>query len=153
MRLYSSAGRWRLPVLAALVLVVLLAGCGSGKRLAEVKGRVTYQGKPIPPSAKVLFQDATAGIYILAKLNEAGDYRVEMAGGYGLPPGTYAVAVLPPPLMPSPEFIEKNRHKGPPALIAFPQIPLKYRDAKTSGLKLELPPEGATFDIDMQPAN
>jgi hypothetical protein len=145
-------GRGRLWGLAALTVaaVALVGGCG-GKHLAEVKGRVTYEGKPLPPKVTVLFQNADAGLYITAKLDEDGYYRVDMAEGYGLPPGTYDVAVLPPPLLVSPEFIEKHREKGPPLLVAFPQVPLKYRDPKTSGLKLVLTPEGATFNIDMQP--
>jgi hypothetical protein len=122
------AARWLLLALA------LGPAPGCGKRLAEVHGRVTFRGQPVSGGASVLFENAEAGTYIVAKLDADGRYRVEMAEGYGLPPGTYAVRVRPPDLSPD-----------------FPSIPKKYRDAKTSGLTLELTPKGATFDIDMQP--
>jgi hypothetical protein len=117
-----------------LLALVLCPVPGCGKRLAEVHGRVTFRGEPVSGGASVLFENAEAGTYIVARLDEDGRYRVEMAEGYGLPPGTYAVSMRPPDLKPD-----------------FPSIPMKYRNPKTSGLTLELTPQGATFDIDMQP--
>jgi hypothetical protein len=117
-----------------LLALALCPALGCGKRLAEVHGRVTFQGQPVSGGVSLLFANAQAGTYIVAKLDEDGRYRVEMAEGYGLPPGRYAVGVRPPDLAPN-----------------FPSVPKKYRDPKTSGLTLELTSRGATFDIDMQP--
>jgi hypothetical protein len=117
-----------------LLALALCLSLGCGKRLAEVHGRVTFQGQPVSGGASLLFVNAEAGTYIVAKLDEDGRYRVEMAEGHGLPPGRYAVGVRPPDLAPN-----------------FPSIPKKYRDPKTSGLELDLTSKGAIFDIDMQP--
>jgi hypothetical protein len=133
--------------LACLALALLLAGCG--QRLAEVRGRVTFQGKPVSGGAAVLFRNSAQGTHILAKLDQDGNFRVEMAEGYGLPPARYEVAVLPPPMPLSAQFIEKHRGQSP-HLAAFPNIPLRYRDPKTSGLGLDLTSKGAVLDIDMQ---
>jgi len=112
-----------------------IVGCGSQKvKLAEVSGRVTFQSKPVGDGVRVRFWNAEAGTDILAKLDAEGRYRVGMAEGYGLPPAAYQVAVYPPDLAPN-----------------FPTVPKKYRDPKTSGLSLDLTPQGAEFDIDMQP--
>jgi hypothetical protein len=135
-------------LLLGLALALLLAGCG--QRLAEVRGRVTFQGQPVSGGATVLFCNNAQGTHIVAKLDKDGNYRVEMAEGYGLPPARYQVSVLPPPIPLSAEFIEKHRGQSP-HLAAFPNIPLRYRDPKTSGLKLDLTSKGATFNIDMQP--
>lgn len=144
--------RWHSPLVRGLTLgfALSLLTVGCGKRLAEVNGRVTCNNLPVSGGAKVLFSNNDAGTHIEAKLDEDGSYRVAMAEGYGLPPARYQVSVLPPPLHLSPEFIEKHRDKGPPLLAAFPSIPLKYRDPKTSGLELHLTAEGATFNIDMK---
>lgn len=130
-----------------LALCLLVAGCG--KRLAEVNGRVTCNKLPVSGGATVLFSNNAAGTHIVATLDEDGCYQVGMAEGYGLPPARYQVSVLPPPLNLSAEFIEKQRGKSPPLLAAFPSIPLKYRDPKTSGLELHLTAEGAIFNINM----
>ncbi|MBY0456793.1 MAG: carboxypeptidase-like regulatory domain-containing protein [Gemmataceae bacterium] len=126
------------PVFALLLgLLALLApgaGCERPVKLAEVKGRVTFQGKPPGAGVQVLFSNPNGGTDILAPLDADGYYRVGMAEGYGLPPAPYQVAVHPPPLNPN-----------------FPTVPKRYRDPKTSGLTLDLTPDGAEFNIDMKP--
>lgn len=142
----SARGLWR----ACCIAVVLVGMAGCGPKLARLDGRVTFQGKPVTGGPLIVFSDSERGIHITAKLDDDGRYRVEMAEGYGLPPGEYQVSIVPPPIIMSADFVEKHRD-GPPELIAYPNIPIRYRIPATSGLRLELPPKGATYDVDMQP--
>lgn len=130
--------------------LLVVTGCSKEQKLARLEGRVTFKGEPVKGGPMIVFRDADRGIHITSKLGENGEYRVEMAEGYGLPPGEYQVAIVPPPILMSPEFLEKHR-EGPPHLAAYPSIPLRYRTTDTSNLRLRLPPEGTVFDVDMQP--
>lgn len=143
-----------ISVLSIPLILLLTIGCSKEVKLASVVGRVTYTDQPLSDGVKILFSNTTAGVFITAQLDSDGRYKVEMAEGYGLPPGTYQVALLPPLLTPSSEMVEKYRAdpKGPPPeLMAFPKIPIRYRKPETSGLSLVLTEKGATFDVDMTP--
>ena len=105
-----------------------------GERLAEVRGVVTFQGKPVPKEARVAFLNSETGRFIAAELDDNGEYRVGVADGWGLPPGSYQVAVLAPDWPPE-----------------FPEVPRKYRDPDKSGLVLDLSDDGAEFNIELVP--
>jgi len=141
------------PLVVLLLSLIFLSGCsGKGPKIAPVTGRVTFKGAPVSDGAKIYFANKEKGVHITAILDADGRYRIEMAEGYGLPPGDYGVSLLPPMLQPSAEMIEKYRAGGPPAeLMAFPKIPLRYRKPETSMLVLKLTEDGATFDVEMMP--
>src|SRR5262245_22791053 len=104
---------WRGGVLVLLAPLVLLTalGCGEPKiKLATLEGTVLSGGKPLPKGCRIVFSDWDKGISIAAELDDqTGAYKVSMAEGFGLPPGTYGVAVLPPDRTPTPEMMEKFR--------------------------------------------
>jgi hypothetical protein len=139
----------------AMIACALLYGVwkfffGGGPRMAPVSGQVTFQKKPPPRGAMILFSDEPRGNFMTAKFDEEGNYRVEMAEGWGLPLGDYKVAILPPPYKLTQDFI--NKHKGQdPHLAMFPSIPLRYRDPDKSGLVLKLTSSGSKFDVNMVP--
>lgn len=56
-----------------MTLLAMLSGCSKGPPVAEVTGRVTYQGKPVP-FARVEFQPAGAGKSSLGWTDDNGDY-------------------------------------------------------------------------------
>jgi hypothetical protein len=134
-------------LMRASLLLVVASVCVSGCRREEargvVSGTVTCDGKAVTQGL-VLFGNSAMGIHLTAKLDDQGRYQVMSAKGVGLPPGEYEVSVNPP----APDFAPGTD----PASIArqsSSNIPLKYRNAKTSGLTLRVTKEGATFDIDM----
>ncbi|MCX7426007.1 MAG: carboxypeptidase regulatory-like domain-containing protein [Planctomycetia bacterium] len=134
----------RIAALAALVLLaaVVSAGCKKGETLGTVTGNVTFQGKPVT-EGMVMF--VGPGVHMTAKLDAQGHYEVKQAKGAGLPPGSYQVSVNPP-------VIDAPMAGGPPVKIpTFPNIPLRYRDPKTSGQTLTVTEKGSTLDIDMKP--
>src|SRR5688500_13788053 len=113
---------------AALACCVLLAGCGKPP-LGEATGRVTFQGAAVGEGS-VVFTDDSQGLSYVTDLDAEGRFVFQVAQGYGLPPGTYAVAVRPPrPNKPSLEFVAPNYK----AKTNYPNIPKKYHDHKTSG--------------------
>ena len=142
-------------LLRVLPIIVIFGvfGCSSKDKLHPLQGRVTYLGNPVSKGSMIIFGNPTSGIYMTSKFDENGDYRIEMAEGLGMPAGTYEVFIIPPQYNLSPEYIEKYRQTTTsPHLARFPDIPLRYRDPKTSGLKITLPEDGHIFNVDMTPA-
>jgi hypothetical protein len=127
---------WKTPVvlfaLLGLIVFVFYFWPDSGRQLATVTGQVSYEGTPLGEGNKIAFTNRPEAVFIAAELDGQGRYEVQMAEGWGLPPGEYQVAVIPP------------RSKQP-----IKEVPMRYRDPTTSGLVLSLPPEGAEFNVNM----
>jgi len=136
----------RTAALAALVLAAALcvAGCQKGETLGTVSGNVTFQGKPVTEGV-VMF--TAPGVNLNAKLDAQGHYEVKQAKGAGLPPGNYQVSVNPPVF----DAPMAGGNQPMPKIPTFPNIPQRYRNAKTSGLTLTVTEKGSTLDIDMKP--
>lgn len=130
-------------LLTAAWLLMLLPGCGPDEILGRVEGRVTFAGEPVA-KACLVFENPSKGVYILAPLDDDGKYLVSMDKGYGLPLGEYAVTVSPPP----PDF-SVGPVAPPTEEEHFPNIPQKYRDKATSGLKLKVQEGVNQFDVQM----
>jgi hypothetical protein len=116
--------------LAALLCCVLLAGCNTRPPLGKVTGQVTYRGVPVSEGS-IIFSDDSQGLSYVSDLDTQGRFVFQVAQGYGLPPGTYQVAIRPPrPSKPSLEYVtpkfEANKE--------YPNIPKPYREHATSGL-------------------
>ncbi len=116
---------------------LLLIGCGSSRTLGRVSGRVSLDGKPCG-GLIVVFACEEQRAFITANVGDNGSYTVQMAEGHGLPLGTYDVTIRPAP--------PKNWDR--PTLST--PIPQKYRDPKTSGLKLTVEEGDNQFDIPMK---
>lgn len=113
--------------------VVVFAGCTPAEILGRVEGRVTYEGQPVA-KACLVFENQPKGVFIVATLDADGRYVVSMDKGYGLPLGEYEVSVSPPP--PDYPTGPVTMEPPPPRVDSFPNIPAKYRDKTTSGVKL-----------------
>jgi hypothetical protein len=122
-------------VLKVLVTVVgfVVAGCGPEFPLAEVSGKVTVNGKPLPEGT-VLFvpQAGPAGV---SDLGEDGSYKMQSRKpGDGALIGIHKVAIMPP---------------FRPKLANAPKVPSKYRDPSTSGLTAEVKKGENHLDFDL----
>ena len=131
-----------------LSCLMLLLGCGATETdrgpTGSLNGNVTYKGEAVKEGV-VQFSHATEGFGGTATINEDGTYEVETTTG-GLPIGQYQVCLTPP-------TIEKSLGPDtPPSEVPkeMPNIPQKYRAAKTSGLTVEIKEGENTFDIDMK---
>jgi Carboxypeptidase regulatory-like domain len=97
---------------------------------AAVSGRVSLDGRPLPYTRVELHGGGKAHA---AYTGADGSFRAE-----DLPAGDYEVSVHPPVDLP-PNDAAAAGPDGPPPL----DVPARYRQAATSGLRLHLPP-GAT---------
>jgi hypothetical protein len=122
-----------------------MAGSGRREVLGPVSGRVTLAGEPVK-QGYVIFRSDARGVHIMAEIDDRGEYRVSMAGGFGLPLGDYQVYLSPPvaevPFGPA---------KEPPRPSEVAKFPEKYLQPQTSGLTLSVNRGENRLDIDMTP--
>jgi hypothetical protein len=113
----------------ALTCCILLTGCWARPPLGKVTGQVTFRGAPVREGC-VIFSDDRQGLSYISDLDAEGRFVFQVAQGYGLPPGTYAVAIRPPrPSKPSLEYVAPKME----ANKEYPDIPMPYREEQTSG--------------------
>ena len=123
-------------IVAWVVGLSAILGCNMGASpLASVDGAVTLNGKPIPDGSIVMVNDQ--GSIATAALQPDGSYSLKC------PPGTYLVAVTPPP---APDPLAPKVTGTPPKRI---DIPRSYLDVGTSGLSAEIKEGGNKFDFDL----
>lgn len=132
-------------VIPFLVLVLVLPGCGGGS--GSVTGKVTANGKPVT-AASIVFKGPT-GLTSQTQVQKDGTYKMENA-----PIGDVTITVANatevadagPAL--SPEEFAKKGAAGVPKMGT--QVPPKYGDEKTSGLKTTIKSGSQTYDIDLK---
>ena len=118
-------------MLLALVLLVP-AGCERPEPLGKVFGKVTLHGAPLSEGL-LIFSNRETGVYMTANLRPDGTYELQTAKGFGLPLGSYHIAVSPP----LPDLITgKTPAETPPTPPV--EIPAKFRKPETSGLTIEV---------------
>jgi hypothetical protein len=132
---------------AALGLACLaVAGCGRKGDYGIVRGTVTFNGQPVSEGMVVFFEPQLM-VYQGARIQPNGSYSVAMSSGPGILVGDYQVTVMPP-------VIESPGSKafGPMTVREYPNIPLKYRNPRTSPLKVSVVEgDNPPFDIEMKP--
>jgi hypothetical protein len=77
-----------------LAMLACCGGCGKGPELAQVRGTVQYDGKPLK-EGKVLFTSVERGKPAAGQINQDGTYVLStMRPGDGATPGKYKVTVV-----------------------------------------------------------
>jgi len=134
--------RQNLPTMLSVVAVAL-SGCSKPGNVAtgEVKGLVTLQGVPFSEGSVVLYS-AQSGTGTEVELQEDGHFVVRKA----IPVGDYSIRVVPPSPPPPEPGVRPVSIKSP----AQGGIPLKYRDANTSGLTLTVAPGENYLEVAME---
>lgn len=145
MKISDAVKSWKIgSAMVALTTLGLLSGCGKGREYGSVSGRVTCQGRPVSEGV-IIFADEEWSNFMTAPIRD-GQYSVSATDRSGLyVDGQYQVAVLPPAAEAPMGQIK------PAAQKTYRDIPSKYRDWKTSGLKFDLTGKSGTFDVDMKP--
>jgi hypothetical protein len=129
------------PLLAALA--VALSSCAeSGPATYPVTGKVSYQGKPLPLGTVMFISDS--GPAAASSIGEDGTYRLEAV------PGKHRVSVV---------AMTKQQGRPDPTVdggidtTGFPPakslVPPKYNEYGTSGIQVEVKPDGEN-QIDIQ---
>jgi hypothetical protein len=161
MRDETEAPRCRYGLRAPLTVLIVfcVAGCG-GK--ANVKGRVTYQGKPVIHGSIILIGGGNKQLSS-ARIDSEGNYRIS-----DIAPGPAHIAVVspdptPPRPLPSPppdtpafkvkaQLDELRARKALPKVDPskwFP-LPRQYESTETSGITTILQRGDNTFDIELK---
>ena len=118
-------------------------GCSSGPATSPVKGKVTFQGKPVTEGT-VTFLNLTEGGAAEAQINKDGSITFQG----GVMPGEYRVVITP-----LTHIVDTDPGKSPPAPVEkpAPDIPPKYRQQGTSKLQASVKPGPNEFTFDMTP--
>jgi len=116
----------RLPL---AVLLLLTAGCFRGPAMGQVRGKVTFKGKPVR-EATITFLNPTTGYATEAELQQDGSYVVKTKEN-GLVVGEYIVTVNP--LI----YLDSSDPKTPPSPTEkpAPDIPEQYRNQGRTSLR------------------
>ena len=144
---------------------VFLTGCNGDSSApqgpqSQVSGTVTNDGKHVTLNSLVVFYNKDKGLTLTGTLDSLGKYSLTAGDPkIGVPAGRYEVSISPPvpavvEVNPAGADYQKMMQAGgdaaPPAPSnAAPDIPEKFRDAKTSGLVFEVKEGPNTYDFDL----
>ena len=127
------------------ILLLTLTGCGeAGPETYPVTGTISYQGKPLPLGAVMFVSDA--GPPASANIGEDGSYQLEAVDGTHR---VLVIAVPPQQGRPDPNVDGGIDTTGFPRVK--PLVPAKYNDYNTSGVVVEVKPQGENkIDIELK---
>lgn len=79
----------------ALALLLLTLGCASKPAVAQLSGKVTFKGKPVPAGWISFTPDVASGGLGEVRVLQVKDGQYDSAkeGTPGLPPGTYMIRI------------------------------------------------------------
>jgi hypothetical protein len=129
---------------AVLAVVLVVSGCG-GPSLLKVRGRVTYQGKPVP-STQITFAPTDGSRPSKGLTDDDGYFtlkysRTQMGASRG-PCTVYLSYVV---------SNEEDLHKIPPkASPALKEVIARYGDPKKSPLQYEITKNGQYVEISLE---
>src|SRR5690554_3249899 len=86
-------------VVLLLGCLVSALGCGSGHDYGPTgtaHGRLTHQGKALPPDTKVVFMHAQNGVAAFGATDAEGNFKVRTVDSDQIPIGNYRVMIQPP---------------------------------------------------------
>ena len=120
------------PFLAVVGLAfacIAVCGCGSGLKLAAVRGKVLVDGKPYANATVLSYPDT--GAVASDRTNEMGEFELSTTGSKGAIPGPHTITV-------SPHVNEPIPVPGKPIIILKVPYDAKFRSRDYSTLKYEV---------------
>ena len=143
----------------SLVLAGVLVGCGGGSNLPKgqtgtVRGRISFQGNPVPEGSIVTFMRESDGAMAVGKTDSNGEYLLRMKDGVKIVVGEYRVCITPPNVAENldqdqvMEMHMSGKLKNP---ADVKEIPERYRSPEKSTLVCVVDPGSNEFDVDMKP--
>ena len=127
-------------VVAALVLLAAASGCGG--KLVTVKGRVTYQGRPVP-STLVTFLPDDGGRRSQGLTDDNGNFTLHYSRDeVGVTRGKHTVFLAYH--ISNEEYVHEAE---PKASKELKEVVAAYSDPKTSPLHYEVTANGQFFDL------
>jgi hypothetical protein len=152
----GSVPLMRVMVAGCLILSGLF-GC-SGGGLPEgatgtVSGTVTFNDKPAPEGATVVFMHKENGLVATGTISADGAYSLQMREAGDILVGTYNVSVTPPTSeneMTPEQAMEASMAGTMEPAKEWKEIPEKYRASETSGETFEVKEGANTYDLKMK---
>jgi hypothetical protein len=132
-------------LLAVLLLsMTVAAGCGTkGDETAIVRGKVTYNGKPVP-NGTVNFNPDVPGPTATGDIQPDGSYTLgTYKPGDGAVIGTHSVVIVA--MQDQAGALPEQRSPTPP-----PIVPMKYTSPATSDLKAQVERKENTINFDLK---
>lgn len=143
-------GAWRVLPSLAVSAVLAAAGCSGGPRLAEVKGTVTLEGRPLPRVLVEFIPDATTGPRATGTTDENGQYTLtcdDQRRGAVVGPNRVVLRDLE---VMGDKFLGRKMEqigtKDGPTLKPS-RVPEQYTDVARTPFKREVKPEPNTIDL------
>ncbi|QDU89571.1 hypothetical protein Pla175_29630 [Pirellulimonas nuda] len=130
----------RVAWLPAAALIAATLGCGAGPEMAPVEGTVTLDGKPLEFGLVMLHP--LKGQVAQGLIGAGGAFSLStFEPGDGVPFGAYRVSVL---CYEGHDPSKASAAKGPEEgfLLGRSLIPLRYSRATSSGLTVDVGPDG-----------
>ena len=121
---------WILGITAISPFALCLDSAGTKEVLADVKGHITYSGRPV--NGSIICLDTEGGAHSdFGLVNSDGSFNLLNMNGAvsGANPGRY--------------YAHLTKYREGPA------VPTKYSDAKRSGIAIEIPPDCSELSIDL----
>ncbi|RLS56096.1 MAG: carboxypeptidase regulatory-like domain-containing protein [Planctomycetota bacterium] len=145
-------------LLASLWTAGFLVGCG-GSSLPEgetgtVKGKVTFQGNPIPEKSTVTFMRDEGGITAVGEIDADGEYVLRMRDGLKILVGVYRVSITPPnpgSNLDQDEVMKLHMSGKLPDPAKVKEIPERYRSPEKTKEIHEVKAGSNEINIDMKP--
>lgn len=132
-----------------LALIVLVAcGCGGKPKelLHAVKGRITFDGQPLPRGSVTLRPESTQTTWHqpTGVVEPAGEYVIYTNGRPGAPPGAYRVIVF------ATEAAVNTDGSARPGLPKS-LIPLRYNQFEQTSLRVDVvaQPTAKAYDLEL----
>jgi hypothetical protein len=153
------ATRSRVARVAALVclfaFVSATVGCGKGGPAGphgKVRGKVTYQNKPITAGSVVSFISESGGTGASGSVKEDGSYELLSLNGNLIPAGKYKVLINPPPPPPMTpeEAMKASMNKDKPKPAEDPTIPKQYRTSLSTPERQEVKEGDNEINIELK---
>jgi hypothetical protein len=130
-----TARRFR-PTLVLAAAIIVLAGCSQETKKVTVNGTISYKGQPLE-SGIIQFVAADGGSYSAASIQPGGKFVMT-----DVVPGEVKVAVISAPGGSGSSSGAETAPRPRPV-----DLPDKYRDASTSGLKYTITPDTSELEI------
>jgi|EndMetStandDraft_3_1072993.scaffolds.fasta_scaffold548474_2 hypothetical protein len=132
----------------ALLALAMIAGCGAkSESFTPINGSVTVNGTQLTTGSVTFHPDTAKGNHSphipVGAIDAQGRYQVMTATKRGAPPGWYKVTVT------AQEPIDPKNPYAPPKHL----IPLRFSDASTSGLEVEVveTANAGAYDLKLAP--
>lgn len=146
-----------LRTLSALILTLVIVGCGSGGaglpegETGTVSGIVKLDGKPVAEGTGITFMRDSDGAIASGVCDSGGGYVLKMKGGLSIVAGTYRVAVTAPNPTAgmSPEQAMELAAADKLPKEGDSPIPELYRNLTESTIIFEVKPTSNAFDVEM----